>query len=513
MDTRLSSAYQRGVAEREGWLALARRNSALTLPGLIPQDDGVRSRSAYDRPIPHNNLGAQGVNTLAAKMTLQMLPPSQPFFRLEVKPEARAEIDAALAEDNDAALQVSQELEGNLVDLENRLVREVGRDNVRSATSEAFKHLLVSGNVVIHIPESGNVSLIDIRNFVVKRDPAGNLLELVIKEQIAWVSLPPAVQEQLSAQKPDDDFKEMCIFTGVKRTSKNSFDVWQEIEDVEIEGRASYSDDKLPFIVLRGAESPGDHYGPAFVSDFEGDLIVLEGISKAIKEAAIASSMLIFGVDPQAPTGLEHQITKAQNGAAFRFRKDDVHAVQVNKLGDFNLAAQVGERAEQRLRQAFLLNSTRNAERVTAEEIRANFAELQQSLGGTFALLADTFQRPVLQRLMVRLKKRGGLAGIENALKEVEPILITGVDAIGRNSEAQNLLAYSQLLQQLVGPQQAFAIINPQEAAERAATATSVKKEGLILTNEDLQNQQAQAAVVEGGIRAAPQIAQAATGG
>lgn len=499
MQPDLSTRYQSMEGEREGWLHLGRRNSALTLPGIVPQTDGRRSTQARERPIPHNNLGAQGVNTLAAKMVLQLLPPSQPFFRLEIKPEALKEIESQTSGGGNPGLAetIHNELQTNLVDLENRLVREVGRDNIRSVSFEAFKHLLVAGNVVMHLPEKGLASVIDLRNFVVERDPSGSLLILIIKEEIAPVAMSQELRDAVglgqleSGEEKNPLLKPVAVYTGLERVSESKVKVWQEIGGHVVPGsEKTYDEEKSPYMVLRGTESSGDHYGEAFVSNFEGDLIVLEGLSRAIKEAAIASSMLIFGVSPNAAPGLEHEITRAQNGKALRFNQSDVFALQVNKMGDLSIAANAASAAEQRLRQAFLLNSTRDAERVTAEEIRQNFAELQQALGGTFALLGDIFQKPLLARMMIRLKKRGGLSGIENALNEVEPILITGVDAIGRNSELNNMLSFTQILKEGLGEAKAAEIIDPIEFATRAANATSVKPDGLIRNPEQLQEQQ-----------------------
>ena len=510
----LAARYTDLSAEREGWLHLARRNSALTLPGLIPEGEGTRGQSAQDRPVPHNNLGAQAVNTLSAKMVLQLLPPSQPFFRLEIKPEARENIDSAIIAGSDdvsgAAAAINAELEASLVEVETRLVREVGRENIRAATVEAFKHLLVAGNVVIHVPDKGNASVIDLRNFVVNRDPSGTLLTLIVREQLAVVALPEAVREEMEldveSQKGDamSLHKPLDLYTIMERTGSNSFKVVQMIGDKIVPGsEGTFKQDRVPYLVLRGTEAAGESYGDALVTNHEGDLIVLEGISKAIKEAAIASSMLIFGIDESARQGLERQITQANNGAAIRMKQTDVWALQVNKLADFQLAANVGREAQTRLREAFLLHQTRDAERVTAEEIRQNLAELQQALGGLFAILADGFQRPLLHRLMVRLKKRGGLAG-------VEAILITGVDAIGRNSELNNMLSFSAILKEGLGEQIGTQILNPSEFANRAANATSVRAKGLVRTDEEFAALQQQSTLSQAAVAGAGPIGAAA---
>ena len=55
-----------------------------------------------------------------------------------------------------------------------------------------------------------------------------------------------------------------------------------------------------------------------------------------------------------------------------------------------------------RLGAAFLLNTavTRDAERVTAQEIRMQAQELESSLGGVYSRLANELQLPLAKRLL-----------------------------------------------------------------------------------------------------------------
>lgn len=507
-----AARYNQLSSEREEWIDAAERFAAITLPSVMPPE----GRAVPDRKIvPHNNTGAQGVNTLASKMNLQLLPPQQAFFRMELKPEAKKLIrGAAGSEDPGVAAQgqaIEQELQSSLVDLEQRLLMEIGRDNVRSNAGEAFKQLLVVGNVLLHIPEKGATSVVTLRNFVVKRDPAGNVLNIVMREQVAEVALTPQQRhamglgdalsvpqspEPSSAKPSDATHKTIDIFTVAERTEHDSYEMWQEVNGAMVSGSwGKYKEGDLPLIPLRWTETAEEDYGHAYVGDFEGDLMVLEGLSKAIKEAAMASSRVLFGVSKSAPVGLENQLSSAPNGAFRRFDDRDISVLQVNKMADLSMASQTAQEAQMRLRQAFLLNSTRNAERVTAEEIRLNFQELQAALGGAFAQLANTFQVPLLRRLMIRLKARGGLKGIEDAVTQTEPVIITGVDALGRNVEMGNMLAFTDGLQRALGPQTAAMVLKPHEVAKRMANATNVKPEGMVRSEQEFAQMQQQSSM------------------
>jgi hypothetical protein len=70
--------------------------------------------------------------------------------------------------------------------------------------------------------------------------------------------------------------------------------------------------------------------------------------------------------------------------------------------------------------------------------------------------------------------------------KEVKPIIITGLDALGRNSEADRLVQFSQELAAGIGPDGAANILNPVDYARRVGAARGIDTKGLIKTEEQL---------------------------
>src|SRR3546814_19943778 len=98
----------------------------------------------------------------------------------------------------------------------------------------------------------------------------------------------------------------------------------------------------------------------------------------------------------------------------------------------FSVASQVAERLELRLSHAFMLQSgtVRNAERVTAEEIRAMAQELENVLGGVYTVLSAEFQLPLIRRILYVLIRQGEAPELP---KSVVPTVVTGFEAMGRN--------------------------------------------------------------------------------
>ena len=69
----------------------------------------------------------------------------------------------------------------------------------------------------------------------------------------------------------------------------------------------------------------------------------------------------------------------------------------MQKFNDFRVAQESAQKIEERLAAAFLLNSSvqRDAERVTAEEVRFMAQELESTLGGVYSVLSQEFQLPL----------------------------------------------------------------------------------------------------------------------
>ena len=88
---------------RQTFLDRARDCSELTIPSLIPPDIHTATSDLYQ---PYQGIGARGVNNLASKLSLALMPPNAPFFRFMVEPYSLKE----LADDPDARTDVEKQL-------------------------------------------------------------------------------------------------------------------------------------------------------------------------------------------------------------------------------------------------------------------------------------------------------------------------------------------------------------------------------------------------------------------
>lgn len=126
----------------------------------------------------------------------------------------------------------------------------------------------------------------------------------------------------------------------------------------------------------------GESYGRSFVEEYLGDLQNLDAQSEAIRNYSAITSHIIYLVNPMGVTQVR-RVAKAKSGEFVPGRSEDIEALQTNKLNDMSVTKSYIDGLEQRLNFIFLLNSAvqRNAERVTAEEIRYVAGELEDTLG------------------------------------------------------------------------------------------------------------------------------------
>ena len=72
--------YTKLEGKRDSYLQRGRQAAKLTLPYVLTEE-GFGTSSRLNTPF--QGIGARGVNNLASKLLLALLPPNSPFFRLQ----------------------------------------------------------------------------------------------------------------------------------------------------------------------------------------------------------------------------------------------------------------------------------------------------------------------------------------------------------------------------------------------------------------------------------------------
>lgn len=497
MNTSAESRYIALEAERQPFLDRARQASRLTLPYVMPED-GHNSHSRLDTPF--QGIGARGVNNLASKLLLALLAPNAPFFRLNFdEPKLRAE---------GATQEIITEMEAALQRVEDGIMEEISRQSYRVGVHEVLKHLIVTGNGLLYIPPEGGLRVFHLDRFVISRDPMGNPLKIITKETLDYNTLSDELKEVAGYIQGETTGRNCDLYTCVELMD-GKWHVHQEIKGKVVESSVgSYAKDKLPYIPLRFSKIDGEDYGRGYVEEYLGDLISLETLTQAIVEGSAAAAKVLFLVNPNGTTRAK-TLAESPNGAITQGNANDVSVLQLNKFNDFRIAADTVNSIKERLGQAFLLTSgvVRNAERVTAEEIRMLTMELESALGGLYSLLSNELQLPMVNRVMDIMTDEKRLPKLPKDL--VKPVIITGVEALGRGNDLQKLDLFLAGAAQVVGPQALSQFVNVEEYFKRRATSLGIKTRGLIKTQEEIQQQMQQSQMMSLAEKAAPQGAAA----
>lgn len=485
-ETSIKARYDQLSPQRQPFLDRAREASKLTLPYLIPPDG---HNSNVRLPTPYQSVGARGVNTLAAKLLQTLLPPNTPLFRLT--------IDDFTLEKLTQQKGMRGEVEKALSKIERAVGTEIESTSIRTPSFTALKHLLVSGNGLLFMPNSGGMKFFPLSSFVVKRDPLGTVLEIITKEMIAPIALPDKIRELVSIKDQTDGTKDPNankeLYTRIVRKA-DAWEVSQEVSGIPIpDSRGTYPLDKSAWIPLRFTVIDGEDYGRGFVEEYLGDLKSLEGLSKAIVQGSAAAAKVLFLVRPNGTTKAK-VLAESESGDIREGNRDDVSVLQMEKYNDFRIALDSIQKIEERLSYAFMLNSAiqRNGERVTAEEIRYMAQDLESTLGGIYSTLSQDYQLPLVNRLLHRMEKQGKLPALPKGI--VRPTIITGVEAIGRGNDLNKLTQFFQavgLVAQL--PPE----VEKSDAIKRVATALGIDEDGLIKTPEQIQQEMQQAQMAQ----------------
>jgi len=486
----LASRYDRLTQFRSPYLDRARQCSLLTLPQVFPEA-GANGTTDFYRP--YQSIGARGVNNLANKLLLSLLPPNTPFFKMSVDDQTVAE----LASEEDRAT-----VEERLNEIERTIQTRIETTNYRAPFITALKQLLVGGNVLLLFRKNGTVRVIRLDNYVVRRNAEGKVLEIIIREDVRYEDLDDDLKKllaesELPSSNKESNTKELAVYTTYVM-SKGRYKTYQTINGIKIPGsNGSYPEEKAPFIALRWSHEDNEDYGRSYVEEYIGDLQTAEGLSKAIVEASSAAAKVVVMVNPNGLTN-DNDVSEAENLDVISGRDEDVAMLQLNKQADMVVAKDVLNDILQRVSYAFLMNTAiqRDAERVTAEEIREMVKELEDALGGTYALFSQEFQLPfvrILTSQLVKEKKIPDLSSLKKDGISIEPKITTGVEAIGRGHDLNKLLTF---MREFVAPigEPAFQMINLPDFLKRGGVSLGIDMDGLVKNPQQMQQEAEQAA-------------------
>lgn len=489
----------------------ARWTNAGVFPNTSAQDTGNRQALQRD----YQSKGAMLVNNLASKVTQALFPQNSAFFEISQTPEM-LQIAQQMGADAKAAASL-------FAGLEARASARVFLNAGYSALSHAAKLLIITGNALVYRdPVSLQFHTYSVRDYVVKRDGSGKVLCTILKERIALMDLPEDFRLSRLPHRTEM-YEDITLYTKVERKTLNGrvvYEVSQEVEDHSIGTPSIYPEYLCPYIPLTWNLVTGENYGRGHVEDFAGDFARLSELSESSLLYEAEMMRLINIIDPGAGIDLD-DFMDADCGKAVSGKTNAAgNGVVAHEGGNAQkLAAVQNDIAAlmQQLSIAFMYTgNTRDAERVTAEEIRANISEANQTLGGVYANLSEVLHLHLAHILVVEEESQMlQLLMVQGVKLDVS----VGLASLNRQANVEKLQYLANAIQ-LVIPAltQSSPRFNPDLVIDALCQGYGIDREALSYTDDQLkqlqqqQDQSAQQSILnaqgaESGQGADPQLA------
>jgi len=417
------SRYEVLKYKRNAPLLRARRMAELSIPSVQPPE-GWNGTSLL--PEPYQGIGARGVINLASRLMITLLPPGQKFFRLDVPPATLAN-----AGENDTPPEIST----MLVQTETLIQSEIDRVGWRQPTNLALQMLQITGNIAEFTHPDSRITVYRLDQFVVVRDPAQNVVEFILEQKLHPSVVPEAAREFMKADVSDPQ-AEVEIYTHVLRLDDKRYAVRQEVEGQTIPGSEGVRE-RNPFRIYRWNLVPGEDYGRGKIEDHVSDLQYLEMLTKSMVEGAAMASRNLTRIDPGATNArqIQNQWKDTPNGGMIVAEAGALEMFSFGNAQGLQIVQAEIARVTQELARAFLMSSglQRDAERVTATELRMMAEELEGTLGGVYSMLSEEMQRGRLDSLIVNMQQAGSLPPFDKDM--AEPTITTGLEALGREKD------------------------------------------------------------------------------
>jgi len=481
-DITAKNRYEKLSNDRRPYLDRGRQCAKLSIPSLLPEE-GNGSSTTF--PTPEQSIGARGVNNLAAKLLMALFPPNAPYLKMEV--------DAITAMEMAEQEGVKDEIDKAFSQYVRRIIADFEARNLRSSLYGVFRQLVICGNATLYIPPEGKARVYRLDNYVVSRDPVGNLMEWVGVERVSKNALPEEIAKQMPQESSsqsegngEQDFIDLYTYVGLNEAGH--YNVWQEVNSIILNGtEGEFAPDELPFLVLRYNKVDGESYGRGLLEEYLGDLVHLETLAKSLREFVAISSRVIPLINPNG-TLTAKDLVSAQNGEPIIGTRDEITFLQIERYNDFRVAKEMMDKLEQGLSFAFLMNSAiqRTGERVTAEEIRYMARELEDTLGGVYSLLSVELQLPLALIQINNLERLGSLPELPPNM--ASPKVVTGMDALGRGNDLSNLMQFLEI----IGGSPAAQNLKWEQITLRLANGLNIETDGLLLSQEEIAQMQQQ---------------------
>lgn len=440
----------------------------------------------------HGNVhtGARLVNHLSNRIVDVLFPISRPFFTVAITPEAKLALEQEIGEENSGKMQ--DQLLSATSKIEDVAMRQLKLTAYRPIAILAAKHLIVTGNALLRRLPSGDRVLYPVNRYGVRRDILGNEIEVVLSDKKMFSTFDDKTQELILGAHPQTKPETIIeLFTHYKLEGKR-WTINQEAEGINLGNEHHQSEADYDLLILDWTLHPGEHYGRGLVEDNATTFHNIDVTNEAIIDLMAIVADIKFFVRPGSPLSMDlGALNAAPRGTYWPGNADDISVPEMRARNDLSTMIDIVGKWEGELSRIFLMSDVRDAERVTAQEIRMVANELESSFGGLYSQLAVQWQQKEADYAIAQVDFKKEVGDLGDAF---EVLVTTGLESLSREGQIDNLrLAIGDLQMMDIVPEDIRGSINPLRFAKFVFTNRSVDLSAFLNTQEEMQaNQEAQ---------------------
>ncbi len=478
---------------RQARLNTVREMALLTCPSVAPEENRTSEKELEN---PWQDLGKQGIATLAGRFLLGMFPSGIPWFRLI--PSARIRSNTLIPPHIYNAIAV------RLTTRELITLDKIESTNFRVVQRTLLEDDLVAGASLCHLSDEYRLRRFRYDQWVTHRGSDGQILWYITHEKKDISELTPKQIEQAGikatvAESDDDVARIKDLYTRIEyQQGSKEWLIKQELEGKPI--GEPIQDPVCAYLPSSYRETAGEHYPRSFMDERIDDLRSYNILNKYELDIAEAIAFIMAVADTSKgwqPKDFMRDSGKPIAGSVTGGEVDGLALLQTSKTRDLAGIDAVIQRIETRLGKSMLMltEALPTGDRVTARAVSGIARELDGATAGAHAHMSEQRQKPLIERFIWQMERDKLLEKLPDDLKEMQSIdILTGVAALTRQQELDNLLGAIQTLSLLPG---ALDTINLQTVADRVLSGYMIDRKGLLLTPEQVQAKLAQASASE----------------
>lgn len=415
--------YQELLPARKPFEDRALLFSKLTLPYIFP--DASADTGNENFKVGYSSEGAVGVSNLANKYINRMFP-HYSYFKITIPDE----VMLASGKPADFWLRAA-------VAKEKEAMKHLQGIGARSDFIENVLNLIITGNYLLHKAEDGDKEFIGypLDKYVLQRDQRGRMITCIAKDTTYLRAMPADVQtaviNELQITKDEVYDKVIDLYTRIEFV-EDKYIITKSAENVDLGDYKEVKPEKLRWEPLVWHRYRKDAYGRGLVEDVFSEIHGHDVAREVMLTAGAVAADIKILVSRAAGVNVDELNSSASGTYHLANDVNGYAVIQMNKTQDIQIMQALAEETKRNISQVFmrLAGSIRDSERTTAEENRMLAMELDQAHGGVFSNLANTFQYKVALWTLEDI-------GLDFEGSDIEVTIITGIDAIGRQAEAE----------------------------------------------------------------------------